>query len=302
MRSLFQAPFAARRIVVKRYLFGSLACAALACVLIGADTPSLPPAEKPAAIAVDLFDAMKSGDIEVKLILKDSTGGNVTIANKTDKPLTIKLPQAFAGVPALAQFGGGGMGMGGGGMMGGGMGGMGSGGMGGNQGFGGGMGGGMMGGMGGGGMGGMGGGGGGFFNVAPEKVGKLKVVGVCLEHGKKDPNTRVAYKLVPIETFTKDPQLIEVVKMVGSGEIRQHAGQAAAWHLANGLSWKQLANKIGVKHLNGATKPYFTRSDLDLALRVTQVASHRAESQESESPEAASPGEKIAAGSAESAE
>src|SRR5262245_17005804 len=114
------------------------------------------PANKPAdpTPSIGLFEGMESGDIEVKVIPKDSTEGMITIKNKKDKPLTIKLPEAFAGVPVLAQGllgggggnnnnnnngGGGNQGFGGGGMMGGGM-------------------------MGGGGM-----GGGGFFNVAPDK-------------------------------------------------------------------------------------------------------------------------------------
>ena len=274
---------------MKRLRCCTLAFALLSCFFLGARTRSATPT-KPAAPAVDLFEAIESGDVEVKLILKDSTGGNVTIANKTKKPLTIKLPEAFAGVPVMAQFGGAGMGMGGMGMGGGGMG---SGMGGGMQGFGGGMGG-MGGGMGGMGGGMMGGGGGGFFNLAPEKVGKLKVVGVCLDHGKKDPNPRVTYELKPIETLVKDPQVVEVVKMVGSGEIRQHAGQAATWHLANGLTWQQLARKIGVKHLNGSTEPYFRHSDLNLAVRVAQVAVSRAEQRqqpETHSSQAQSPGE-----------
>jgi hypothetical protein len=86
----------------------------------------------------------------------------------------------------------------------------------------------------------------------------------------------------PIEAMTKNPEVIEVVKMVGRGEIRQHAGQAAAWHLANGLSWRQLAAKVGVKHLNGSTEPYFTRSDLELALRVTAESTRRSEQRTSE--------------------
>jgi hypothetical protein len=128
----------------------------------------------PAAAEVELFDGIETGKLEVRVVPKNSFGGNVLIENKTDKPLTVKLPKAVIAVPKhLAQFGGGGMGgmggMGGGGM--GGMGGMGGGGMGGMGGggqqmMGGGMGGGMggmgggMGGMGGMGMGGMGGRGG----------------------------------------------------------------------------------------------------------------------------------------------
>ena len=77
---------------------------------------------------VDVFSAMKDGQINVQLIFKDSTQGDLLIKNKTDKPLNVKLPDVFAGVPVLAQAmgaGGGRGGAGGGrgqGMMGGGMG------------------------------------------------------------------------------------------------------------------------------------------------------------------------------------
>ena len=51
---------------------------------------------------------MEKGQIAVKLIPKDSTQCRVLIENKTDKPLTVKLPETFAGVPVLAQRAGGG--------------------------------------------------------------------------------------------------------------------------------------------------------------------------------------------------
>ncbi len=223
----------------------------------------------PAGELVELFAAMEKGEIEVKLILKDSTTGIVTIKNKTDKPLTIQLPAAFAGVPVLAQLGGG---FGGGGMGGGGQGGQGGG----QQGVGGGMGG---GGMGGGGMGGGGGGmgGGGLFNVGPDKVGKLTIVAVCLEHGKKDPNPRVPYELRPIESFAKKGEVVELVKMLAKGQIDQHSAQAAAWHLNNDMSWNELAHKIGKKHLDGSTEPYFTAVQLEIGLRASREAAQRAE-------------------------
>ena len=74
---------------------------------------------------VGLFEAMQAGQVDVKLIPKDVRQANVLIENKTKQPLHIQLPDAFAGVPVLAQgMGGMGMGgMGGGGMGGGGMGG-----------------------------------------------------------------------------------------------------------------------------------------------------------------------------------
>ena len=228
----------------------------------GASPTAKEKAATPAKV-VEMFAGMESGDVEVTLIFKDSKEGNLLIRNKTDRPLTIKLPEAFAAVPILAQPGGLG-----------GAGGLGRAGAGGNAGMGGmqGMGGGMMGGMGRGGMG-MGMGGmGGMFNVPPEKVQKVKIVGVCLDHGKDDPNPRVPYKPIPIETYAKDPAVVEVIKLMLRGQIDQHSAQAAAWHLQNGLSWQELAAKIGVKHIDGRKEPYFLPQHLQRALAATQVA------------------------------
>lgn len=221
---------------------------------------------------VEMFAGMKSGEIEVELIPKDASAATILFKNKTDKPLAIRLPEAFAGVPVLAQAGFGG-GLGGG--LGGGAGGFGGGGGGGqNQGVGGGMGG---GGLGGGGFGGGGGGfGGGFMNVAPEKVGKLKVVSVCLEHGKDDPNPRIKYAIVPIESVVKNPEVIEVCKMLGRGAIPQNTAQAAAWHIENNLSWQELAAKDRVRLRSGYTEKWFSQRELAFAQRVTAEASRLA--------------------------
>lgn len=233
-------------------------------------------AENNAAEHVELFAAIKAGDIEVKLVPKDSTTGVAMITNKTKKPLKIQLPAAFAGVPALGQFGGG---------VGGGIGGNSNNNQ--NQSFGGGMMG--MGGMGMG-MGGFGGGGmGGFFNVGPEKVGKIKFAAVCLEHGKADPNPRVAYEIKPIDSYTDKPEVIAVVQMLARGEIDQRSAQAAAWHLENGMSWQELAAKVGAKHLNGTVEPYFTPSQMELAMRITKEAARRVEA--NKDLKKASPGE-----------
>jgi hypothetical protein len=252
-------------------------------VATSADAPRRTAAKTPAEV-VELFAGMESGDLEVKVIPKDSTEGTITIKNKTGKPLTIKMPPALAGVPVQAQFGGGMMGggmQGGGGMMGGGMGGM-------NQG----MGGGMMGG-GGGMMGGGGGmmGGGGMFNVAPEKVAKVKIVTVCLDHGKKDPNPRVPYKLIPVESYAKNAEVAEVLKLMTSGQLDQHSAQAAVWHLQNGLSWEELAAKIGAKHLGGSVEPYFTSEQLRRAFSATKVATELAKKDGASKTPAVSVGE-----------
>ena len=82
---------------------GLLAAVVLALqVPLAAKTPAVPP---DAAGAVDLFQAIDQGQIDVKVFPKDSSQLRVIVENKTDKPLTVKLPDAFAAVPVLAQFG-----------------------------------------------------------------------------------------------------------------------------------------------------------------------------------------------------
>ena len=251
-------------------------CGALALgVAVAAADATESSAGEREAQKIEMFSAIESGDIEVSLIAKDSTTANVIITNKSKKPLSIELPAAFAGVPVLAQFDDAGGGFGGGGNNGGGFGG-------GNQGLGGGFGGGGFGG-GGGGFGGGGFGGGGFFNVAPEKTRKIKVATVCLEHGKDDPNPRIQYQIKPIETLTDKPEVIELCKMLGSGKLPQNIAQAAAWHLANGLSWQELATKEKVRHLNGSVEMYFNPQELRLAVLTASEAQRRAEQYESKS-------------------
>jgi len=226
---------------------------------------------KPASEKVELFAAMKADQIEVKLVPKDATQSTVIIRNKTDKPLSIRLPDAFVGRPILAQDGG----DGGGGRnnnsssssnsnqsMGGGMGGMGMGGM---------------------GM------GGGFLDAGADRAGKFKVPTVCLEHGKADPNPRVPYEIAPIAEFTQDAALVEVCQMLGREELDQKTAQAAAWHLSDKLSWQELAAKIGVKHLNGSVEAFFQPQHVQGAVQAVQVAHQRAAKKQADE---ASPGEK----------
>jgi hypothetical protein len=222
----------------------------------------------PAADSVEMFAAMKSGDLDVKFIPKDDREARVMFTNKTKRPLSVRLPEAFAAVPVLAQRGGAGGGMGGGmmggmnQMMGGGMGGM-----------GGGMGGGMMGGM-----------GGGMMNVPAEnledgisitvaagKMATYKVATVCLEHGKRDPRPAVPYQIRPLETVMTKPGVAELLTLLGYGRIDQRGAQAAAWHLANDMSWEQLSQKR-VQTVLGDGGPYFTPDQIVIGVDVAQIA------------------------------
>jgi hypothetical protein len=225
----------------------------------------------PPVEAVDLFAAVEKGDIEVKLIPNDDKEANVIITNKTKRPVSVRLPEAFAGVPVLAQqFGaeGGGFGAGDndnnnnnnqnqalGGGFGGGLGGI------------------------GGGLGGIGGGFGGAFNIAPEKVGRFKVACVCLEHGKRDPNPRVPYTMKPIDQFTKDAKVQIVVKLLASGKVNQRIAQAATWHFADGMSWQQLAAKK-IDRLGRPDEPYFRAAELQAAVRLAALTENAAKQQQ----------------------
>jgi hypothetical protein len=234
-----------------RFAFAAAALAAIAVVA----QPSRLRAEgaKPEveAIQAGLFEAMDAGQVDVKIIPQDATKANVLIKNLTDKPLELRLPNAFASIPVLAQ-----------GMMGGGMGGMGGGG---------------MGGMGGGGM----GGGMGMMRVAPERMRKLEVTTVCLEHGKPDPNPKMAYKMVPIEQFTADPKIRVLCEALGYGQVTQNTAQAAAWHIMDDLSWQELASKNRVESKYVGNIRWFSPIELQSAVAVVQECTRIAESRES---------------------
>jgi hypothetical protein len=213
--------------------------------------------------SVEFFAAIEKGQIDVKIFPKDSTQSRIVIANKTDKPLTVKLPQAFGAVPVLAQAAGGAA-------------------------AGGAkhtssqdqpIGGGMMGGMGGGGM---GGGGMGMFNIAPEKVGQLKATTVCLEHGKREPRPNVPYQIKPIDQVTDKTVVQEVCRLVGSGLLSQRAAQVAAWHLNNNMTWEQLAGKQW-HFANGTTAPYFSPQELQAGMQAVAVATRLAEQHKQQS-------------------
>ena len=220
--------------------------------------------DDPNATTIDLFDGIADGDIAVKFIPKDSTQARVLIENKTDKPLSIKLPAAFAGVPVLAQAAPGN----------------------GNnnnnnnavQPVGGGMG----GGMGGGGM----GMGGGMFNLPPEKIGQLKVATACLEHGKAEPRAAIPYEIKPIDSVTSNPETKELCRMLGTGQVSQRAAQVAIWHYNNNISWQDLAAKQ-LRFADGTSQPYFSPQEIRVGMNLGAMAAKLVEQRKQQQ---ASPG------------
>lgn len=230
------------------------------------------PTFDPDAEKIGVFEGIESERLDVRVIADGPHEGRILIENKTDKPLSVELPEAFVTVQVLKQFGGGGGGGFGGGQQGGG-GGQGGGGQ---QAQGGG-GGGQQGGGGGGGQGG-GGGGQGFFSVPAEQiVGVDYNATVCLEHGKADPTPKSTYRLVRLEDYTDDKALQELLKLVATGKINRSAAQAATWHLTDDMSWQELANKK-VRHVGGrGSTPYFNRRTLVGAQQLVALAEKKAE-------------------------
>lgn len=233
--------------------------------------PITNPRFDPEAARIEFFEGVEQEVLSYQVIAKDETGGNILIENLTDEPLTVEIPEGLVGVQVLPQFDDGG------GFDGGDSGG---GGGGGNQSFGGGGGGLGGGGFGGGGQGGGGFGGGGFFSIPAERVVRMPYHSVCLEHGKAEPHPRVRYRLVSVEDYTDDAQLQELIKLVGTGRLNQQSAQAAAWHLANDMSWQELAAKR-YNRIGAPDTPYFSRAQLVSAQEIVAAALQRAEEAES---------------------
>lgn len=219
----------------------------------------------PNAERVELFAGIEEERLSATIIPKNSKQGQLIVENHSDQTLTVNLPQAFVGVPILAQFGGGGGGFGGGGFGGGQQGGGGGGQA-----------------IGGGGQGGFGGqqggqqGGGGFFSVPPGQKVSMPVNSVCLQHGKQEPHAGMRYRVMPVKDFNDNPLLPELLAMVGTGKIDPQAAQAAAWHLTDKMSFDQLANKMEM-HLGQGESPYFTPDQIAGAQDLLAAAKVRAE-------------------------
>jgi len=186
------------------------------------------------AASVDLFEAVHDGKIEVKLVVKNGEEARIITRNKTEQPLTIEIPEAFAAVPVLAQNQGGG------------------------------------------------GGGLGQFNVPPEKVVKRDVGFVCLEHGKPNPRSTMQYEIKPIEKITTDERVVEVIRQFGAGHLKHASAQAAVWHLANHMSWQELASKQR-RDLYGKRSPYFSTTSLQQAAHIVSLATRAVEQRQEDS-------------------
>ncbi|MCP4507054.1 MAG: hypothetical protein GY826_11775 [Fuerstiella sp.] len=76
---------------------------------------------------------------------------------------------------------------------------------------------------------------------------------------------------MPVEEYTQDPVLKELILMVGTGRLAPQAAQAAVWNRTDNLSWQELANKFSYGVV-GNKIPYFNGNDLRAAQMISTTA------------------------------
>ena len=245
------------RVLSFRMLCVGLGLAALTTVS-EAGKPAIPAQKEVEGLpAVPLFEMIDKEQVDVKLVQKNEAVGNLLVENKSGKPLNVQMPEAFVGVHVLNQglfdsFDNQS-----------------------NQGQGSGQ---SQGGQTtGGGASNSGQSGGPVFSVPPGKIVRIPVKTVCLEHGRPTPASRMEYRIFPVERFSKDPALFELLSKVASGKTPQKVAQAAAWHMASNKSWKQLA-AMKFRRLGGLPDiPEFSQNELAAARKLAEKSQMLAE-------------------------
>jgi hypothetical protein len=227
---------------------------AVATVIILSSSGIAAPPER--AEAVDFFKARQAGDLDAKFIAANEKRGHLLLENEGERPLVIRMPEAFAGVPVLAQFApfpgpnpgpvpGQGVGIPG------------------NvnqrgpflQ---------------------------GNWNVPPERLVELqpaqkrtfRIESVCFDHGKPTPNARMKYDIVPLADYKSDKRLAELIRVFGEGRYSQPAVQAIAWHYASGKTIDELRKICHPK----THQIFFTKSQIDEARKLHRDVKERLDS------------------------
>src|SRR6185369_3754608 len=82
----------------------------------------------------------------------------------------------------------------------------------------------------------------GLFSVPAGKVVKVKLTSVCLEYGKPEPHARNAYAVKPIEALCDKAEVVSILRSLGDGEVSQEVAQLAAWNIASGTGFEEIAS------------------------------------------------------------
>jgi hypothetical protein len=86
--------------------------------------------------------------------------------------------------------------------------------------------------------------------VPAGKVIKVKLTSVCLEYGKPEPHARNEYAVKPIEALCDKTEVVSILRSLGDGEVSQEVAQLAAWNVASGTGFEEIASlksKLGLQ-------------------------------------------------------
>ena len=78
------------------------------------------------------------------------------------------------------------------------------------------------------------------------------------------------YQVVRLKEVNDSPAVEKLCEGLGSGKVSQNVAQAAAWHVANGLTWEELAKKPKVVSQYTGVKLFFSNFEVQAALRLTE--------------------------------
>ena len=104
------------------------------------------------------------------------------------------------------------------------------------------------------------------FTIPAGRSVQIALHSACAEHGKRTPISRMTYRLKPLAEQTANETLQKVIQSYDPKTTDPLAFQAVVWHLANGLSWEALAQKTVKK--GGQKVLYFTRPQLVAAQKL----------------------------------
>jgi len=108
---------------------------------------------------------------------------------------------------------------------------------------------------------------GGVFSVSPGKVVRKTLKSVCLQYGIPEPGPRNRYKLAPIDEVASNDQVSRLLGYLTPAN--QRVVQLAAWHLNNKMSWDQLA-RVTIPPGNGRSVQPFQRRELEAAYQLVE--------------------------------
>lgn len=110
-----------------------------------------------------------------------------------------------------------------------------------------------------------------YFFLPPGKSAKVDLPSVCLDFGKPDPTRTKPYEIRPVTAFTNAATIERLLVRWRRDRFSQPVAQAAAWHLANGVTWDKLARlpSQGTAFVPG--RPMFSRDLLEAAQRLVQA-------------------------------